>query len=230
MGPQGVSITLVGSVPTPEDLPETGNEVNDAYIVDSDGDLWVWATTGWYSVGQIVGPQGLQGDQGPQGETGATGPAGLVYKNEWQVYTTYFINDVVTHNGSSWIAVVNISGASYSEPGPGNSDWEILAAKGSNGTGFQWKGDWSSSMPYGVGDVVVYAGQNYVSTTSHGMTSDSPDIDTMNWDEYFNGPAGETGPAGPGVAAGGTANQFLIKVDGTDYNTAWSNTIDGGSA
>jgi hypothetical protein len=73
MGPQGISITLVGSVSTPEDLPATGNDVNDAYIVDSDGDLWVWATTGWYSVGQIVGPQGLQG---PAGEDGATGPAG----------------------------------------------------------------------------------------------------------------------------------------------------------
>jgi hypothetical protein len=74
MGPQGVSITLIGSVPTPADLPATGNEVNDAYIVDSDGDIWVWATTGWYSAGQIVGPQGLQGPAGATGATGATGP------------------------------------------------------------------------------------------------------------------------------------------------------------
>lgn len=73
MGPQGVSITLIGSVATVELLPATGNEVNDAYIVDADGDIWVWATTGWYSAGQIVGPQGLTG---ATGATGATGPAG----------------------------------------------------------------------------------------------------------------------------------------------------------
>jgi Collagen triple helix repeat (20 copies) len=39
-----------------------------------------------------------------------------------------------------------------------------------------------------------------------------------------DGPAGATGaigPAGPGVPTGGTANQVLTKVDGTDYNTQW---------
>ena len=29
------------------------------------------------------------------------------------------------------------------------------------------------------------------------------------------------GPAGPGVAAGGTAGQVLAKIDATDYNTQW---------
>lgn len=38
------------------------------------------------------------------------------------------------------------------------------------------------------------------------------------------GPAGATGsqgPAGPGVPTGGTANQVLAKIDGTNYNTQW---------
>jgi len=38
------------------------------------------------------------------------------------------------------------------------------------------------------------------------------------------GAAGATGPAGaagPGVATGGTADQQLEKVDGTDFNTHW---------
>lgn len=81
-GPQGVSITLKGSVATVELLPLVGNTVNDAYIVDADGDLWVWNGTAWYDAGQIVGPQGLtgpqgiQGIQGVQGETGPQGPQG----------------------------------------------------------------------------------------------------------------------------------------------------------
>jgi hypothetical protein len=32
---------------------------------------------------------------------------------------------------------------------------------------------------------------------------------------------GPAGPAGPGVPTGGSAGQFLSKIDGTDYNTQW---------
>jgi len=32
---------------------------------------------------------------------------------------------------------------------------------------------------------------------------------------------GSTGPAGPGVPVGGTANQILSKIDATNYNTQW---------
>ena len=36
------------------------------------------------------------------------------------------------------------------------------------------------------------------------------------------GPAGPAGAAGVGVPAGGTAGQFLTKIDGTNYNTDWT--------
>jgi hypothetical protein len=85
-GAQGTSINFKGSVPTPGDLNElTGNLVNDAYIVDSDGDLYVWNGSIFSSVGQIVGPTGPAGPgvTGPAGPTGPqstvegpTGPAG----------------------------------------------------------------------------------------------------------------------------------------------------------
>ncbi|MFN3587966.1 MAG: C1q-like domain-containing protein [Spirosomataceae bacterium] len=42
------------------------------------------------------------------------------------------------------------------------------------------------------------------------------------------GPQGAQGPAGQGVPTGGTANQVLAKVDGTDYNTAWVTPSGGG--
>jgi hypothetical protein len=35
------------------------------------------------------------------------------------------------------------------------------------------------------------------------------------------GAAGPQGPAGPGVPVGGTAGQYLQKIDGTNYNTDW---------
>lgn len=37
------------------------------------------------------------------------------------------------------------------------------------------------------------------------------------------GQPGPTGATGPGVPAGGTAGQFLTKINGTDYNTQWTN-------
>lgn len=39
----------------------------------------------------------------------------------------------------------------------------------------------------------------------------------------LKGADGATGASGQGVASGGTAGQLLSKVDGTDYNTAWTN-------
>ena len=80
-GAQGTSITIIGSVAAPADLPMPyGGNIGDAYIVDSNGDLYVWNGTTWINVGQIVGPTGATGYTGATGPTGAdsvvTGPTG----------------------------------------------------------------------------------------------------------------------------------------------------------
>ncbi len=72
-GAQGTDIHFSGSVSTVSQLPSSGNEVNDAYIVDEDGNLYVWNGSSWTDAGQIVGPRG---DTGPTGATGNTGPTG----------------------------------------------------------------------------------------------------------------------------------------------------------
>lgn len=81
-GPQGTSITFKGEVATVGALPATGNTVNDAYVVQADGDLYVWDGAAWDNVGQIVGPQGPTGPQGNAstvaGPTGPTGNASTV--------------------------------------------------------------------------------------------------------------------------------------------------------
>ena len=75
-GPQGVSVRILGSVPTSADLPTSGNTQGDGWITDDTGDLWMWNGTTWTDVGKIVGPQGAQGVQGPIGATGPAGAAG----------------------------------------------------------------------------------------------------------------------------------------------------------
>jgi hypothetical protein len=77
-GAQGTSINFKGSVATPANLPSTGNAVNDAYIVNSDGNLYVWNGSVWSSVGKIVGPTGPEGPSGPAGPIGPTGPQSTV--------------------------------------------------------------------------------------------------------------------------------------------------------
>ena len=84
-GEPGTSITVKGTVNTVNDLPPSGNSVNDLWVVTipsgegyvfiggfPDGDL-----QNWNNVGQIRGPIGPDGPTGPNGSTGATGPQGL---------------------------------------------------------------------------------------------------------------------------------------------------------
>ncbi|CAB4123774.1 Intramolecular chaperone auto-processing domain containing protein [uncultured Caudovirales phage] len=70
-GPQGTSINLKGSVAAPVNLPGSGNSVNDAYIVLSNSDLYVWNGSVWNNVGQIVGPTGAAGAGGALGYYGS---------------------------------------------------------------------------------------------------------------------------------------------------------------
>jgi hypothetical protein len=77
-GAPGTSINLKGSVATPANLPSTGNEPNDAYIVESDGNLYVWNGSVWSNVGKIIGPTGPSGPTGPAGPSGPTGPQSTV--------------------------------------------------------------------------------------------------------------------------------------------------------
>jgi hypothetical protein len=46
----------------------------------------------------------------------------------------------------------------------------------------------------------------------------------------MNGTAGTNGTNGQGLLTGGTANQVLAKIDGTDYNTQWVTPATGGTS
>lgn len=76
-GPQGTSISFQGTVADEPSLPLVGNSINDAYITEDTGDLYVWNGSSWDNVGQIVGPQGLTGFTGSKGDLGYTGSSGF---------------------------------------------------------------------------------------------------------------------------------------------------------
>lgn len=89
-GPPGVdgkSVAIAGQVDTYAQLPKnlTQSDAGKGYIVNSDGDLYVWSGSAFPEEGHGVdfvgpagpaGPVGPQGKQGVQGVQGPAGPAG----------------------------------------------------------------------------------------------------------------------------------------------------------
>lgn len=82
-----------------------------------------------------TGPQGATGIQGPRGETGATGVAGssglsFTWRGAWTDSTAYEARDVVSHQGSSYMAITSNTDV---EPQTSPSDWELVASRGAAG-------------------------------------------------------------------------------------------------
>ncbi len=74
-GQDGTGVQIIGTVATLALLPNSSNS-GDLYIVEADGNGYVWDGNGWTNVGQIQGPQGPQGSTGMQGPAGAQGIPG----------------------------------------------------------------------------------------------------------------------------------------------------------
>ena len=73
------TITILGSFSHPSQLPTTGVNVGDGYIISPD--LWVAVSTQqgegqWVDVGPVQGPQGANGTNGTNGSNGPQGPQG----------------------------------------------------------------------------------------------------------------------------------------------------------
>lgn len=86
-GVDGKSVSIAGQVATYGDLPTnlTTEDAGKGWLVEADGDLYVWSGTAFPANGSgtdfrgpagPAGPQGLQGVAGPQGPVGSRGPAG----------------------------------------------------------------------------------------------------------------------------------------------------------
>lgn len=76
-GPQGVNVSILGSVATVNNLPSDGTSDGSSlllegqgFIVSETGDFYVWYNNEWNNVGRIVGYTGSQGDLGYTGSIG----------------------------------------------------------------------------------------------------------------------------------------------------------------
>ena len=149
------------------------------------------------------GIQGIPGLQGPPGLTGATGAQGLpgtpgqgfTFKAAFNSAAPYSPYDVVTFNGSTYVAT---SATNAGDPTPdANSNWAQMAKAGA---GFNWRGPFvcDGTTIYAPGDVVSYQGSSWVvSGFSIGGCVQPP---YAPWQllaqQGASGPTGAVGPQG----------------------------------
>ncbi|NCA17178.1 MAG: hypothetical protein EBS90_09050, partial [Betaproteobacteria bacterium] len=99
---------------------------------------------GAQGINGIQGVQGIQGTLGAQGAQGAQGTQGsgiqgtqgvqgtsLVIRGPWNSVNSYSINDVVSYNGSSWVAIMPNQG-NY-PPSTSPTQWQLVASQGTQG-------------------------------------------------------------------------------------------------
>jgi Bacterial Ig-like domain (group 2)/Collagen triple helix repeat (20 copies) len=80
-----------------------------------------------------IGPMGLTGAQGPQGVAGPQGPTGtgFNFRGVFDNSATYAANDVVSYNGSSYVAK---TATNPGDPAPdSNPNWSLMAQQGAAG-------------------------------------------------------------------------------------------------
>jgi Collagen triple helix repeat (20 copies) len=133
-----------------------------------------------------TGSQGIQGPAGPSGTTGATGPAGPT-------------------GPQGPMGLIGATGATGAA-GPGGPS----GATGAQGPPASFRGNWSSSTNYALGDAVFCAacsdgGSSYVSLVANNVGFDPP-TSNVKWSllalRGATGPVGAMGVTGPQGIAG----------------------------
>ena len=88
-------------------------------------------TQGLQGIQGPQGPQGLQGPTGPKGDKGDTGLAELNIKGNWNVATTYALNDFVNYDGKAYVSMVAANVGLQPDTNP--NAWMQFAIEGAQG-------------------------------------------------------------------------------------------------
>jgi collagen type VII alpha len=154
-----------------------------------------------------VGPQGATGAQGPAGAagpTGATGPVGITFRDAWTHDTNYAVNDAVTWNGSTWLALTAGSGH---QPDASPQDWTLLAQAGGAGP----TGATGQAATINIGTVTTLAAGSAATVTNVGTANAA----VLN----LGVPQGAQGASGSSGAAGVVSGNFAAVYHAVDFTT-----------
>ena len=151
-----------------------------------------------------MGPIGLVGPQGPAGTNGTNG-AGFTFRNAFSSSTAYATNDVVTFNGSTYVAI-EANGPSNSNPDV-NPAWTLMAQQGSTGAAGP-AGSAGATGPQGPQGLIGAAGP-----VGPQGSAGSAGANGAQGPQGFPGPQGSqgaTGPQGPAGSGGADPNSRMI--------------------
>lgn len=199
-GPPGPGFSYRGSVATVANLPAPSTE-GYAFLVEADGNLYIYNGEAWVNAGPLQGPPGADGADGSPGVDGK--------QIELQASETHlqwrYVGD------TEWLDILLIS--------------TIQGPKGDKGD----KGDQGEPGTDGFDGRTILSGT--VDPTTQGANGDFYINTTSSklFGPKTGGtwPAGISliGPTGDGVAAGGNTGQVLVKSTNENYQTTWATAL-----
>ena len=222
-GAAGTSVRIIGSTSTASLLPfpYEGSD-GDGYIVQDDGDLYVYASSTWTSAGQIVGPVGA---------TGATGPAGLSNPATTATLGGVIVghNLSVTVEGTLSSITSVVSDVAPTNPVQGDQWWDSVLGRGFTYFDGLWvetspnlgaigaTGPQGATGPAGTNDYTPTTPGNWIGSPTVGTVTAGLDELASRVTQVENTPAANTGDitfSGVQIIGAGTASG-----DGNGYST-----------
>jgi hypothetical protein len=110
----------------------------------------------------------------------------FVWKNTWTTATVYYVDDIVRVGGRSYVCVVG-----HTASADFNTDLEAATPRWNLfSSGNNWRGEWTTSTLYQLGDLAKYGGNVYTCTDSHTSASTAAsglELDQAKWDTFVAG-------------------------------------------
>jgi hypothetical protein len=157
------------------------------------------------------------GTTGPAGPTGPAGSVGMIFAGQWVSTTAYVIPDVVTYNGSSYLAIANNSNK---QPDTNPNTWAPLALAGAAGPAGPTGPQGPQGISGGGGSSITYP----ITVVNGGTGANSAAQALLNLGAAASGAnddiqslADLNGGITIGVTPGG-ADGYLIVLPGPDGN------------
>ena len=171
-----------------------------------------------------TGPIGLTGATGSQGLIGATGSQGLIGATGTSIVWQGSMTNATPSTVINYAFYNTVTKKSYIYS---SSTWNVMTQDGATGsTGITgaagssliWQPDGAAPPAFPANnwayyDTALHKSRVYNATATTWYTVASDGV---------NGAIGATGPAGVGMASGGTTGQQLEKINNTDYNATWT--------
>jgi len=85
--------------------------------------------------------------------------AGIEFVGAWDTSVTYKVDQIVTFNGSTYIAIVAHTGTQPTATG--QTSWGIIVE------GFKFEGAWDVSTAYQTNDIATFSGSTYIALVDH---------------------------------------------------------------